>query len=122
MNALGGEIYDLNVPNYQSAEIHPDKITKYLLAESHVDGGDKAERFDQVGFRLTEWKELAVALHVHIANNNVVRIDNTEYGTKYIVDGWLEAPRGRPVYVRAVWQIDRGSNHPRLISAYPFGR
>ena len=110
----------MKIQNFHRAEIHPDKITKYLLDKEHVDGGDKADRFDGLGFRIEKWEELAQALRIHGADNEIVSSENTGYGVKYIVDGWIETPAGKALYVRVIWQIDKGTEHPRLISAYPF--
>jgi len=40
-------------------------------------------------------------------------------GIKYIVDGRLSTPSGKKVTVRTVWIVDKGSENPRLVTAYP---
>jgi len=40
-------------------------------------------------------------------------------GFRYTVEGKLETPSGRRPRVRTVWQLDKNSVAPRLISAYP---
>ena len=45
----------------------------------------------------------------------------TLYGNKFIVDGLLHAPSGTAARVRSIWIIDRESDAPRLVTAYPRG-
>jgi hypothetical protein len=43
----------------------------------------------------------------------------TSYGTKYIVDGQLPNPNGRPVRVRTIWIVESANDSPRFVTAYP---
>ena len=109
----------MNLPNAQQARIEREKITNYLLSTNNLDGQSKAKFFSQFGFSIEQWQILADALRDHGASHNVVNTDKTDYGIKYIIDGPLETPDGRNPYVRTVWQIDKGSDYPRLVTAYP---
>ena len=51
--------------------------------------------------------------------NDVARESETGFGPRYTVEGELETPSGRRPRVRTVWQLDKNSVAPRLISAYP---
>lgn len=109
----------MRLPNAQQARVDPAKITGYLLSARHPDGGEKAKFFFDFGFRPEQWQGLSEALRVHGANHEVVKIYEDRYGIKYVIDGSLETPDGRSPNVRTVWQIDRGTDHPRFITAYP---
>ena len=111
----------MKIPNFQCVEIHPNKITKYLLDKEHVDGGDKADYFIGVGFRLDQWEEFAQVLRVHGSSYEVAGVLEREHGMVYIVEGEIEAPNGETPYVRSVWQINWEDDHPRLITAYHIG-
>jgi hypothetical protein len=41
------------------------------------------------------------------------------FGVKYVVRGILRTPSGRLLRLQSVWMIEKGSDVPRLISAYP---
>jgi len=71
------------------------KITEYLLCISHPDGSNKAVFFSQFGFTLENWKILAESLRKHGATYNVTKVVESEYGTRYSVDGLLETPDSR---------------------------
>jgi hypothetical protein len=43
----------------------------------------------------------------------------TPYGTKYIVQGWIESPEKRRAFVLTVRVIEAGQAGPRLVTAYP---
>jgi hypothetical protein len=51
--------------------------------------------------------------------SEVVVSMETSHGIKYIVDGALITPSGKRPTVRTVWIVDRGSENPRLVTAYP---
>lgn len=53
------------------------------------------------------------------ATYNVVKVVESEYGTRYSVDGLLETPDSRNPYIRTVWIIEKKSTTPRLITAHP---
>lgn len=111
----------MRLPNAQRARVDREKIADYLLAASHPHGQSKAEFFFKFGFRIAQWQNLADALRIHGASHQVIRIIETNYGTKYIIDGLLETPDGRNPYVRTIWQIDKESDYPRFVTAYPAG-
>lgn len=109
----------MNLPNAQHVRIKKEKITDYLLSTSSLDGRSKAEFFFGFGFCIEEWQIFSDALRLHGTSHEVVEVKETNYGTKYIIDGSLETPDGRDPYVRTIWQIDRESDSPRFITAYP---
>jgi hypothetical protein len=47
---------------------------------------------------------------------DVVR--TTEYGTRYEIRMTLQTPRGLPLMLRTIWQIDGGTDVPRLTTLY----
>jgi uncharacterized membrane protein YidH (DUF202 family) len=109
----------LNLPNSRHTRIEREKITSYLLSTCSSGGRSKAKFFSGFGFRIEQWQIFADALRVHGASHEVLRTTETSYGTKYIINGSLETPDGRNPYVRTVWQIDKGNDYPRFITAYP---
>ena len=109
----------MRIPDTSEAYVAREKITQYLLNHSHPEGESKAGFFSRFGFRAEDWGSLSETLRIHAASSDVVEVTETDWGTEYVVEGVLEAPDGRSPQARAVWIVDRGSNFPRLITAYP---
>jgi hypothetical protein len=58
----------------------------------------------------------------HVIDNEIAREEKTIFGTRYVVDGVLKAPDGRPLNVRTVWFIDDDGDAPRFVTAHPLRR
>ena len=93
-----------------------------MLAENPEFGRGKPGFFIRFGFRPENWRELADALKAAASAYEVALVEETEFGVKYVIEGPLYAPDGRNPRVRAIWQIDWGSDRPRLVSAYPLNQ
>ena len=109
----------MKLPHANAALVEREKIVDYLLNPAHRYGASKARFFCEFGFRADEWERLAEALREHGGTCEVVREVETGFGPRYVVEGELATPSGRRPRVRSVWQHDRGTVAPRLISAYP---
>ena len=109
----------MKLPNAHRARIDRQKITDYLLSSTNPRGRAKADFFQRFGFRIDRWEELADALNRQAVSHEVTRVVETPFGPRYHVDGPIGSPDGRNPRVRTVWQVDRGSDFPRLITAYP---
>jgi hypothetical protein len=111
----------MKLPNRHKAVIPEAKIREYLLSTSHPYGRHKAAFFQRFGFSAESSGVLTSALRAHAEQCDVVRVDDTEFGTRYIVEGQLITPDGRAPTVRVVWFIEKGGNRPRLVTVYPAG-
>ena len=109
----------MKLPNLEQANVPESKITSYLLNIEHEVGGDKAAFFIHFGFSVDRWDRLAEALVTHATQYEVVKQEETRFGTRYVVEGELETPSGRTPLVRSVWFVPRGAEQPRLTTAYP---
>jgi hypothetical protein len=109
----------MKLPNAEKAKVDREKVTGYLLCTSHSDGANKAAFFSRYGFTAGAWEVLAEALQDHGRSHPVCGSVPSAYGTRYSVDGPLKSPDGRNPKVRTVWIAERGSETPRLITAYP---
>lgn len=109
----------MKLPHAEHARVDREKITDYLLSPSHPDGAGKAAFFTGYGFRAEEWEVFAKALRNHGQTHPVVKVVDSNFGSRYAIDGILETPDGRQPLVRTVWILDKGSTGPRLITAYP---
>jgi len=94
--------------------VDPRKVRDYLLAPDHPEGGSKASFFMSLGFHRDRPWELAAELRALGASQQAMGPLETQYGTKFIVDGTI---RGAPV--RTVWIVDSPDGGVRLVTAYP---
>ena len=107
----------MDMPFPDRLRVDESKVVGYLL--SHANGQGKAGFFLAFSFRPEEWVELARALKVQARSNPVAAAVDSQYGTRYSVDGELQTPSGRWPRVRTVWILEDGSDEPRLITAHP---
>lgn len=112
----------MKLPNADAAVIPQTKVAGYLLSPTHHAGRSKAAFFGKHGFTVADWQLLARALRAHAGNNIVSRVDETAFGTRYVIDGPLHAPDGTALNVRSVWFISRGTGLPRFATAHPLNR
>ena len=112
----------MKVPNLEKAEVPAAKIANYLLSETHPDGKHKARFFRAVGFSLDDCSTLEQTLLKHLAEHDVAKAEQTTFGTRYVVEGIMEAPDGRLPLLRTVWFIRSEEEVPQFVSAYPLRR
>lgn len=65
------------------------------------------------------WKQFAEALRNHALEHEVRHRTESDYGTRYVIEGVLYTPDGRNPLVRTVWIVDDDATAPRLVTAYP---
>ncbi len=68
------------------------EITGYLLSTINPRSRAKTEFFARFGFEADRWEELAEALRKHADTNEVSYEVETDYGSRFHVDGSLETP------------------------------
>jgi hypothetical protein len=107
------------IPHLDRAVVPKEKLSDYLLSDTHPDGAPKAVFFRRFGFTINNWQELAEALLKHAAEHDIVKEEATPFGVRYVVEGPLTAADGRRPNLRSVWFIDTGTDIPRLVTAYP---
>lgn len=111
----------MKLPNGNHAFIEVEKVSAYLLSESHPVGRLKAQFFRGLGFRWGNPHALVAALQTLGREGEVVDRIETPFGIKYVVDGTVIGPRGS-ANVRTVWHARDEEGAPRLVTAYPVRR
>jgi hypothetical protein len=109
----------MKLPNAERAVVADSKLTGYLLSSTHAEGKGKAPLFFSRGFSITRLDEIRQAFLQLALTNPVTRHYKTIHGMKYVIEGMLSTPNGRPLFLRTIWMIDKGGTIPRLVSAYP---
>jgi hypothetical protein len=90
-----------------------------LLNTEHKRGGSKAKLLTHFGYSHDNWQRLDADIRKFdlIADVNVVK--ETAYGIRYEIRANLLTPIDRSLLVKTVWQIDSGTDFPRLITLVP---
>ncbi len=107
------------IPNASQAVIAPEKLRDYLLSLEHRRGGTKARVLRSMGFRADNWPELESEIRVRHLTAEADITTESGYGPRYEIVAPLVGPNGRAVRFRSIWQIDSGTDRPRLITIYP---
>jgi len=107
------------IPNAARATIAVEKLTAYLLNPLHKRGAAKAKLLLSLGYRANAPEALESDLRTHHLSLDAARMSQNAYGVVYEIDGPIKTPNGRIVRLVSVWQIDTGSDVPRLITMYP---
>ena len=82
----------MNLPNRENAYIPQEKLTAYLLSESHSTGQTKARYFRIIGFQETNVDLLHQGLLSIAQSFEVIDTSITSHGEKFVIDGELQAP------------------------------
>jgi len=109
----------MKLPNAENAVIDRAKIVQYLLDVDHPQGGSKARLLHSLGYSAADWTRLESDLRAAHLSEDVLATRQTLWGMRYEVLGPLTGPTGDSVLFRSVWQIDVGTDRPRLITMYP---
>src|SRR5262245_42177299 len=107
------------LPNADRAVIAQSKVRDYLLNVEHKRGGSKARLLASMGYNSSNWQRLADDIRQNHVGAEVVETVETEYGPQYTIVAPITGPVGRTVMFRSVWQVDLGTDFPRLITMYP---
>ncbi len=100
-------------------QIEKSKITDYLLNERHPQGKAKALWFQSHGFHRKKWRVLSNSIRALLENRESEVMTKSPFGYRIVIRGTIPTPEGNPVRIVTVWQRDRQTLAPRLITAYP---
>lgn len=93
----------MKLPYRKNIIIPREKLTKYLLSETHPVGSSKAKFFRSLGFDEVNVNRLTKSLSKIAHFNKVADIKKLIYGINYVVNGTIKAPGGRMIKITAVW-------------------
>lgn len=109
----------MELPNKAKAYIPANKITGYLLSQTHTIGKSKARYFRSLGFDETNHAELEQGLLMIAQIESIKDTSVNPHGIKYVIDGFIKTPKGAMIGLRTVWIIETNDNRPRFVTAYP---
>lgn len=109
----------MKLPNSDKAYIPKEKLTNYLLSETHPVGSSKAKFFRGLGYNETNVGELTKSL-LHIAQTKDVKsVRKLDYGTNYLIEGTIKTQSRKTVTITTVWFIQTSKVRPSFVTAYP---
>jgi hypothetical protein len=85
----------MKMPNNELALVAKEKITAYLLSDTHPIGKDKAAFFKRFGFDLSEVEQFESALTKHANEREVEKTIENDFGVKYELKCELQTPDER---------------------------
>lgn len=106
----------MKLPNREHAVIAPDKLFDYILNAKHKRGGTKARLLIEFGYNPVNWRQLESDIRLCHLGTDADSVRQSEYGTRYEIRAALQTPSGRALIVRTIWQVDTGTDYPRLIT------
>jgi uncharacterized protein len=107
--------------NARTAVIEPAKFIEYCLDLHHEDGRHKARVFKAaLGFDQTTYADLIDAIRTGIMQCEAEYLGETAHGLLWRVDLPITGPRGSAT-VRTGWIYEKGTDVPRLTTAYVLG-
>jgi len=112
----------MRLPHAELAEVNPTKIGAYLLSETHSVGRSRWGSFGEPAWMSQRPISSPGGLLQIARTQEVVESSATVHGLKCVLEGELEAPRGRRLGLRTIWIVDGGQERPRLVTAYPAAR
>lgn len=107
------------LPYRKNASIPQEKLTDYLLSETHVLGKFKAKFFRELGFNKTNVELLEKEIRIIVQTKEVNELISSPYGIKYLIEGPIKTPNGPTAMIQTIWIIESGTRRPRFITAYP---
>ena len=112
----------MKLPNSHLAIVSRTKVLGYLLDDNHPRGRSKAAFFRRLGFDRAAPRPLEDELMRLARENEVLFCAETEFGVRYVIDGWVLSPAAVRAEIRTVWFVDQGKEIPRFVTAHPTRR
>ncbi|MBI2028010.1 MAG: hypothetical protein HYT07_00230 [Candidatus Levybacteria bacterium] len=109
----------MKLPNRKNAYIPKEKLTDYILSETHSGGKSKAKFFRSVGFNETNTSLLEKFLLSIAITQEVKDVSGSIHGNKYVIEGKINTPSKKIVKIRSIWILEPDQKAPRFVTAYP---
>lgn len=97
--------------------IEKRKVIHYLLNVAHPDGRGKAKLLIRCGFHPENWEDFVKSVIEYTKGAKVISEVETPFGRKIILEGNLETPSGKKLFIKSVWIVSLKS--PILVTLFP---
>lgn len=109
----------MKLPNNNQSFVADNKITHYLLSETHEEGKHKAAFFKHFGFDLADIATFKDSLIRHSIEREIEETKKSDFGIKYELKCEIKTPDERNPCIVTVWIVENGQKEPKLVTAYP---
>jgi len=109
----------MKIPNNDQSFVADNKITDYLLNETHEIGKHKADFFKRFGFDLADIVTFKDSLILHTIDRDIEKTKISDFGIKYELKCEIRTPDERNPCIVTVWIVENGYDDPKLVTAYP---
>ncbi|NJO60862.1 MAG: hypothetical protein HC836_22175 [Richelia sp. RM2_1_2] len=111
------------LPKAQQAQIEPAKFERYSMDPNNTKNNGKWKAFEEVGYdvhndtnRKSGAQDVINQLRQSLVDTPATSGKSTPHGPRFEVRGTLQGPNGKSGTLVSVWQIDAGTDTPRLIT------
>ncbi|MCP4347168.1 MAG: hypothetical protein GY795_16780 [Desulfobacterales bacterium] len=115
--------FQKNLPNFEKAEIDPDKFYRYSMDPGNISNQNKWMAFEEIGYqvwdeeiRKYDAQDVIDQLKKCLYNAPAIPGKTSKYGQRYNVSVQLTGPNGKTGTLVTIWQIETQNNIPRLIT------
>ena len=109
----------MKIPNAERAVVDIRKLRDYCLNPQHNKGKHKARLFTSLlGMDSDNAEELRNTLLETVRTQDAQLGETDAYGQRYMLDFTLNW-RGKQARIRSAWIIEKGSDIPKLTTAFP---
>lgn len=108
----------MRLPRSDAVIVDVRKVRDYLLSTTHPVGRHKARFFAALGFTETSAVDLITEIRRIAEGEDVLAVEDTEFGRKYTVVGQLKGPKGA-AQVETIWIEVPGAPSVRLVTVVP---
>lgn len=105
----------INLKSYQFS-VDDTKISNYLLDFQHPRGKSKGKWLISKGF---DFKSLSEALIIHGRSSDVIKTEETDFGTFVAIEGILMKGNLPVGNFRSFWEINQLEKNCRFVTGYP---
>lgn len=109
----------MKLPNADQAVVEESKVVEYLLNVNHRRGASKAKALLSLGYNPGSSHLFINDIKQQHLSGDVVEVRKSPWGERCDIVAPLTGPSGDTMMFRSIWQIDLGSDRPRLITMYP---
>ena len=109
----------VKLPNGERADVPVEKLTEYVLNPDHPRGGHKSIVFQSaLGITRERADFLRDRLIEAAAQSEASSRGHNGYGESYTIIFSVVGLNGNLDFIKSGWQIDDGTDVPRLVSCY----
>jgi hypothetical protein len=109
-------------PKLQSGDCFEDEGPGIPARRQSPEGKIQSGFFRRLGFDPADPRLLEDELMRLARENDVLLSTETEFGIRYVIDGWVLSPAAARADIRTVWFVDQGEEIPRFVTAHPVRR